>query len=159
MKFLRIAATVLMSGFVFATSGFASTQPVNSPVGYWKTIDDVSGKPKSIVQIWQTDDKALMGKVIKIFPKVGNDQHKLCANCKGDLHNQPIVGLVILKGLKQQKTNWDDGKILDPENGKTYSCAVKVGDNGKKLNVHGYIGIPLLGRSQTWERVDLMSEG
>lgn len=157
MNYLKLIIAVLMSALV--SSVFAAAVPTNSPIGYWKTIDDVSGKPKSIIQIWQDDNKNLLGKVVKIFPKEGEDQTKLCSACSGEKHNQPIVGMVILTGLQAQKNKWDSGKILDPENGKSYSCSVKVNDNGKKLNVHGYIGIPLLGRSQTWERVDLMSEG
>jgi uncharacterized protein (DUF2147 family) len=143
--------------FVFAIA-HAAGATVDSPIGYWKTIDDVTGKPKSIVQIWKTDDHVLMGKVIKIFPKDGSaDQAKVCNECKGDLHNQPIVGMVILSGLKAKERQWGNGKILDPENGKSYSCAMHTTDNGKKLDVRGFIGLPLLGRSQTWERVDLMS--
>lgn len=129
----------------------ATTQ---TPVGYWKTIDDVSGKPKSIIQIWQTPDSSLSGKVIKIYPKPGEDQNKLCAVCKGDKHNQRIVGMVILDGLKDNGSKWDRGNILDPENGKTYRCNVKVVDNGQKLEVHGYIGLPIIGRTQTWVRVE-----
>lgn len=143
--------------FVFASAHSASSH-IDSPVGYWKTVDDVSGKPKSIVQIWKTADQVLMGKVIKIFPKDGSaDQAKTCKACKGELHDQPIVGMVILSGLKSKQRTWENGKILDPENGKSYSCAMHTMDNGKKLNVRGFIGLPLLGRSQTWERVDLMS--
>ncbi len=135
-----------------ATFGYASDSA--TPVGYWKTIDDVSGKPKSIIQIWQSADNTLSGKVIKIFPKVGEDQNKLCDACKGDKHNQRIVSMVILDGLKNGGAKWDSGKILDPENGKTYSCNLKVADAGKKLEVHGFIGLPIIGRTQTWERVD-----
>lgn len=144
---------------ILCSIGFTTSRAevTYSPVGYWKTIDDVSGKPKSIIQIWQTDNQQLMGKVIKIFPKIGNDQAKLCSACKGDLHNQPIVGMTVLSGLKPKKEQWMNGRILDPENGKFYQCALHTLDNGKHLRVRGYIGLPLLGRSQTWERIDLLS--
>lgn len=145
----------LIAGFLTANA-FALT-PSTSPVGYWKTIDDVTHKPKSIVRIWEDQNHILMGQVVKIFPSPGKDQAELCAACKGDKHNQPIVGMVILSGLKANEHQWNSGEILDPENGKTYSCAAKLAQNGKQLNVRGYIGLPLLGRSQTWERVDLMS--
>lgn len=135
---------------------FAIDRPSESPIGYWKTIDDATGQAKSIVQIWKTDENVLMGKVIKIFAKDGNTK-KVCSKCKGDLRNQPIVGMVIVSGLKSKEKQWTHGKILDPENGKTYSCAIRTLENGKRLNVRGYTGWPFLGRSQTWERVDLMS--
>ena len=124
-----------------------------SPVGYWKTIDDVTGKPKSIIKIWETQNHLLMGQVTQIFPSPGKDQTERCIACQGDQHDQPIVGMVILSGLKQANHQWAEGKILDPHNGKTYSCSAKLADNGKKLDVRGYIGLPLLGRSQTWERM------
>lgn len=131
----------------------------DSPIGYWKTIDDVSGRPKSIVHIWKNSSQMLVGQVIKLFPRPGDENpNKICTACVGERRNQPIVGMVILSGLRANQNQWGNGQILDPENGKTYSCSIRVADNGKKLDVHGYIGIPLLGRSQSWERVDLMSD-
>jgi uncharacterized protein (DUF2147 family) len=147
----------ILCTFIFAIA-HSTEISLDSPVGYWKTIDDVTGKPKSIVQIWKTNDDVLMGKVVKIFSKSNpDDQTKKCDACKGDLHNQPIVGMVILSGLKPKQNQWKSGNILDPENGKSYSCAMHTIDHGKKLDVRGYIGLSLLGRTQTWERVDLLS--
>lgn len=155
---LPILVTVLMSSIqVSLATESTSVDLLSSPVGYWKTIDDVTGKPKSIIQVWKTPDQVLMGKVIKIYPTTGN-QAKNCIACSGDKHDQPIVGMVILSGLKSGKDQWSQGQILDPENGKTYHCSARLSENGKKLNVHGYFGfLPVFGRLQTWERVDLMS--
>lgn len=154
MKRLLKGLSILLAGLVASTVYAANT----SPEGYWKTIDDVTGQTKSIIQIWKTSNQVLVGKVVKIFPADGSgDQTKLCTACEGAAHNQPVVGMVILSGLRVTPTQWDDGKILDPENGKTYSCSLRVADNGKTLNLHGYVGIPILGRSQTWQRVDLLS--
>ncbi len=140
---------------------FAAEKPasasIDSPIGYWKTIDDLTGKPKSIVQVWKNHDQVLTGKVIKVFSSNNLASHKTCTACRGDKHNQPIVGMVIMSGLKSTKSQWANGHILDPDNGKTYKCTARLSENGKKLNVHGYVGLPLFGRSQTWERVDLMS--
>lgn len=154
---LAILSTCLLA---WASVSFAIEKSidltVDSPIGYWKTVDDVTGKPKSIVQVWR-DDHGLMAKVIKIFPANSSNQNKICTACQGDKHNQPIVGMVIMTGLKSAENQWSNGHILDPENGKTYKCTARLTENGKKLNVHGYVGLPLFGRSQTWERVDLMS--
>src|SRR5262245_15467378 len=125
-------------------------ETTNSPVGYWKTIDDVTGKPKSILHIYQSGG-LLYGQVEKIFPRPGHDQNELCTSCKGPKHNQPIVGMVVMEGLKQNADNpsqWGGGQILDPMNGNTYRCSIQLSDNGQKLNVRGYIGISLFGRSQ-----------
>jgi len=126
-----------------------------SPVGYWKTIDDVTGKPKSILHIFQNGN-ALYGQIVKIFPRPGYDQNELCTACKGARHNQRIVGMVIMEGLKQSAKNpneWNDGQILDPLNGKSYGCMITVMNDGKTLNVRGFIGFSLFGRTQTWIRV------
>lgn len=143
----------LLSSLMVGTTLAAPVTNSNSPVGFWKTIDDVTGKPKSIIQISEDENHQLIGTVIRIFPSPGKDENEVCAECKGSKHNQKIVGMEVLSGLKRGETNWDGGQILDPENGKTYSCMLRTENNGLKLNVHGYIGMPLLGRSQVWERV------
>ena len=130
------------------------TSDLNTPVGYWKTIDDVTHQPKSIIHITEGKDHTLTGQILKIWPKPGKDEHEVCDQCRGAKHNQPIVGMVILTGLKQDAANhWDDGDILDPNNGKTYSCSMTVEKEGASLAVRGYIVFSVLGRSQTWLRV------
>jgi len=138
---------ILIGLFFLVGGGFAyATNPATmSPVGYWKTIDRLSGKPKNIIQISQGQDNTLTGKIIKVFPSANQSI-------------PPSAGVVILSGLTAHKNQWHEGKMLDPDNGKTYDCSMRLAENGKKLNVLGYNGFPLLGRSQTWERVDLMSD-
>jgi uncharacterized protein (DUF2147 family) len=137
--------------------GFAQVVAAASPVtGYWKTIDDVTGDPKAIVQMTESASHVIQGTIIKIFPRPGFDQNELCTACKGGLHNQRIVGMRIVNGLTEDKDTpglWNGGDILDPHNGKTYHCTVQLGDNNNRLNVRGYIGMPLFGRTQTWVRV------
>lgn len=128
----------------------------NSPVGFWKTLDDKTGQPKAIIQIWQAEDKQLYGRIHKIFLSSTNEEQKLCKACEGDLYNKPITGMIILQNLKHQNPNeplWSDGKILDPSNGKTYNCNIQLVENDKKLIVRGFIGMPLFGRTQTWLKV------
>ena|SRR3990167_5029404 len=139
---------------VIAAYGVSTYAGADSPVGVWQTIDDVSGKPKAIVEIKKTSDNTLVGKIVKVFPQPGKEQKEVCVECKGERHNQPIVGMSIVSGLKAvEKNQWGKGEILDPANGKTYNCAMRLTDKGEKLTVRGYIGMPLLGRSQTWVRI------
>lgn len=123
----------------------------NSPVGLWQNIDDVSGKPRALIRITESDG-TLKGVIEKAFPAPSEDQNPKCGKCDGVNKNASIVGLTILSGLRKDGEEYTDGEILDPDNGKVYSSKVHLTDNGKKLSVRGYIGTPLLGRSQTWVR-------
>src|SRR5690606_10459781 len=118
--------------------------------GKWKTIDDETGEAKSIVEIYKQNEK-VYGKGIEILePKKRN---LTCVNCTGSDKDKPIVGLVIIKGLEKDGDEYNDGTITDPNNGKVYKCYIEL-DGANKLNVRGYIGFSLLGRTQTWERVN-----
>lgn len=152
---MKILLQAFLMAFLFCMACWANLKGP-SPVGYWKTIDDQTGKPKSILQLYQSDN-ILYGQVIKIFPGPGHTPDELCSACLDDKHNQPIVGMVIAKGLKQDNRNpllWEGGSILDPASGKTYRCYLNLARDGQKLKIRGYIGIALLGRTQTWLRVN-----
>jgi uncharacterized protein (DUF2147 family) len=124
-----------------------------SAVGRWTTIDDETKKPKSVVTIWEENGK-LFGKIEKLFRAPNEEQNPLCDKCEGELKNQPVIGMTILRDLKKDRDEWNGGTVLDPANGKTYQCIVAVEDAGKKLRVRGFIGVPLLGRSQYWVRTE-----
>ncbi|RTY86307.1 DUF2147 domain-containing protein [Flavobacterium sp. GT3R68] len=125
-----------------------STQ-AQTVVGKWKTIDDETGKPKSIVEIYEKSGK-IYGKVIDILE--AEHKKKVCSNCSGDDKNKPILGMVVIKGLSKQGNEYRNGKILDPKNGKLYKAIVAL-ESKDKLKVRGYIGISLLGRTQYWYRL------
>lgn len=120
-----------------------------SPVGLWRNVDDVSGKPRALVRITEANG-TLQGKVEKVF--LAPNESGKCEKCEGALKNAPVIGLVILSGLKKDGAEYTGGQILDPDNGKTYSSKLSLTDGGKKLNVRGYIGVSMLGRSQIWQR-------
>lgn len=118
-------------------------------LGKWKTIDDETGKPKSIVEIYEKSGK-IYGKVIEILDIV--HKNDFCTACSGEDASKPILGLIVIKGLTQDGKEYNSGKILDPKNGKLYQCFITLEGNDK-LKVRGYIGISLLGRTQYWQRV------
>ena len=142
------AALVLSVLSVMAHAGDMST-----PVGLWRTIDDNTGKDRSLLRIVDAGG-TLEGRVEKTLTRLPDDDPDgLCRKCPGARKDQPIVGMTILSGLKKDGENlWAGGEILDPGNGKTYRCKVKLIDGGKKLEVRGFIGVSLLGRTQTWLR-------
>lgn len=139
-----LAACLLLSSAV----AWAAT---DTPVGTWRQVDDVTGKPKSIIQITENNGK-LEGKVMQVLLS-DDGPHPICRKCDGTRKDQPIEGMVIMWNVAQDGSVWDGGKILDPKNGKVYSVKLTLAEGGQKLDVHGYIGISLLGRSQVWERI------
>ncbi|MBI5547030.1 MAG: DUF2147 domain-containing protein [Deltaproteobacteria bacterium] len=123
----------------------------SSPVGRWKTWDDNTGKAKSIITIYEESGR-IFGKIEKLLdPEPGNPDPK-CDKCDGDLKDKPINGMRVLWDLKKDGDEWSGGKVLDPENGKSYKCYIAVVEAGKKLKVRGYVGFSLLGRTQYWTR-------
>ena len=144
MKFLALIITAALS----IAPAFADDA---SPVGLWKNIDDVSGKPKALIRITESNG-ALQGKIEQLFRAPNEDQNPKCEKCEGARKDQPVVGLVIMTGLKKDGDEYNGGEILDPDNGKVYRSKMHLTDSGKKLSVRGYIGVPMLGRSQVWVR-------
>ncbi|OKA43286.1 hypothetical protein BH759_19140 [Ralstonia solanacearum] len=146
------ALSHLLGGLAFALATLAAGGAFaqTTPAGTWKTIDDATGKPKGEVQIVEKDG-VFSGRVTNILKE--EDRAKICTKCTDDRKDQPIVGLTILKDLKKTGDNeWAGGNILDPENGKIYSAKMSLSEDGQKLNVRGFLGISLLGRTQTWVR-------
>lgn len=123
----------------------------NSPAGLWKTIDDKTGKVKSLVRIQESGGE-FQGKIEKLFRDVDQDQNPKCDKCEGSNKDQPLIGLTILFNIKKDGDEYSGGKILDPANGKLYSSKLKLIDSNKKLEVRGYVGMPMFGRTQTWLR-------
>lgn len=123
----------------------------SSPVGLWKNIDDVTGKQKALIRISESNG-VLQGQIEKIFRAPTEEQNPKCEKCDGARKDQPIIGMVFMTGLKKDGDEYGGGEILDPDNGKVYKSKMHLTDGGKKLSVRGYIGMPLLGRSQVWVR-------
>ncbi|HEY1268416.1 MAG TPA: DUF2147 domain-containing protein [Candidatus Binatia bacterium] len=126
---------------------------LSTPVGKWMTIDDKSGKPGGIIRIEQVDGQ-YKGWIEKIFPDSDEHSNPKCVYCDGERKNQPVVGLNFMWGLTKEGDEFSGGEILDPRSGKIYRARMKLEDGGKKLNVRGFIGFSLIGRSQVWNRVD-----
>jgi uncharacterized protein (DUF2147 family) len=126
-----------------------------TPAGLWKTIDDETKKEKSLIRITETGG-VFAGKLEKLLDPAARPD-AVCDLCSDDRKDKPIVGMTLIKGVKlsdSDKGRWDGGEILDPNNGKTYKVRLTPNDGGKTLAVRGYIGAPLLGRTQTWVRVE-----
>jgi uncharacterized protein (DUF2147 family) len=141
VRSVLIAFTLLL-----ATAAYAAN---DAPVGTWTQVDDNTGKPKSIIEITQLPDGSLQGVVKQVlFSDQGT--HPICDKCDGDRHNKPVVGMVIMWGVKKDDDVWDGGQILDPKDGKIYRVKLWLSKNGQRLNVRGYLFF--FYRTQTWIR-------
>lgn len=134
---------------LLALCGAASAQGAASPVGLWRTIDDKTGRENGAVRILESGG-ALYGRIERITDPARASL--ACVKCSDDRKGKPLIGLDIMRGLKRGGDVWDGGTILDPETGSIYKSSLRLDDGGQKLVVRGYLGISLLGRSQTWIR-------
>ena len=147
---LKIAAYLTLGLFLsFANTVIAENL---SPVGLWKTIDDKTGKPRSLIRINESNGE--YSATIEKGLLVTDTGEAICDKCSDERKNQKLLGMKIVKGLKKNGPQYDGGEILDPDNGKTYRCKMKLDETGNSLEVRGFIGISLLGRSQIWNRVE-----
>jgi len=144
----------LFSLFIVVNCFASNPTPTSTAAiaGFWKTIDDVSGQPKAIVEIKEEGDHSYSGRIVKMYPQP-QEQPTVCVKCKDKRKNQPLIGMVIMEHLiknKEAHNSWTNGNIIDPHNGKNYRCNIQLLENGQRLMVRGYIGLPLFGRSQIW---------
>ncbi|MBK8807712.1 MAG: DUF2147 domain-containing protein [Bacteroidales bacterium] len=145
----KINFYIIISALIFC---FALNISAQSIEGNWKTFDDKTYAEKSDVYIWKEGNE-YYGKIIKIYDV--NKQNSICVECDEDdmRYNKKINGMTILTQLQKKNKNfWDNGKILDPENGSVYNCSIKlISEN--EIELRGYVGFSMLGRSQTWKRI------
>jgi uncharacterized protein (DUF2147 family) len=125
-----------------------------TPVGVWKTIDDKTKTERSQLRITESGG-VLSGKIEKLLAADAK-QDAVCDKCSDERKDKPLIGLEVLRGVKKggDDNTWDGGTILDAAEGKIYKVRLQPADGGKKLEVRGYVGIPALGRTQTWIRVE-----
>lgn len=137
-----------LCGFIFTVGYLPLVMAAQSPVGTWTTIDDKTGAKRAVVSITQSNG-VLTGTIVKVYPQPGDTG--ICLKCPGAFKGKKVQGLGFLWGLKDQGNGvWSGGSILDPKTGKVYKAKITV--EGNKLYVRGYLGVSILGRTQTWIR-------
>ena len=140
---------IVFLAVLLAVATVRAATPDLSPAGLWKTIDDKTGRARGFVRIYEHDGE-LFGKIeSSLSPE---EAKEVCHHCSGDRKDKPVIGMVILTGMKKSGEGYGGGEILDPDTGWVYRCKMRLAENGKKLILRGYLGVSLLGRSQTWVR-------
>ncbi len=145
MKRILIFAAAICMAFV--------VQAQKDMLGEWKTIDDKTGKEKSIVRIFKATNGLYYGKIEQLLQPSADGKPRMCTECQGADKNKPMVGLVIVRDMKFENGSLVGGTILDPANGKTYYASIELESATGKLKVRGSLDKHgLLGRSQFWVR-------
>ena len=147
----RLLANTLLGLVVIVCASAAAAAP--SPTGGWAIISDTDGRPRALIEL-----SVIGGQLEGVLTKSlrGEDPNKLCAPCKGAEHNRRIIGMRVLWGLRPapgDPLSWRGGHVLDPDSGNVYSAQLSESADGKTITVRGFIGISLIGRTQTWRRV------
>lgn len=148
----KIISLSIFTGLVIASTA-ALAQDIS---GTWQQIDDKTGSPKAVIEIRKESNNTYTGKITKITPRPGYTPRERCNNCPAPYTNQPILGMEILKGLKQVEgtNNYEKGRVIDPLSGKFYDAKMKLSTTGKRLSLRAYLGVSALGRNQTWLRIE-----
>ena len=146
---------VLVCGLLFLPKWVCAD--TSTAIGLWNTVDDKTGQVLSQVEFYTVADHSLSGKIVNIFPVLGQNPKDLCGYCKGDLQNKPILGMTIVTGMLPTSGDtgaWSSGQVLDPKSGSVYHGKMWLSDNGCQLHLRGYIGISLFGRTEVWTRAN-----
>ena len=141
---MRLAVLALLAAF----SSGALAQ--STPAGLWKTFSDRNGQADGLVRIVEVDGH-YEATVQAVFSPPAASPHPLCELCPGELKDKPVIGLKIMRDLRPDGDAWA-GEILDPDDGNLYRCKVRLLDGGRKLEVRGYVGLPIFGRTEVWQR-------
>jgi uncharacterized protein (DUF2147 family) len=146
---------LLVLAAVFALSTHTASAEDKSVLGYWKHVDDDTGKAQSIFRLFEYKGK-LVGRIVKVFPTPGKKAQTTCSECTGRQRDKPVVGLIFFWDFVRDgddSKKWVDGRILNPEDGKTYNAEAELSEDGKTLKVFGYVRILFkIGGSSVWQR-------
>jgi hypothetical protein len=133
-------------------------RPAPTPAGLWKTFSDSTGEAEALVRIESVHDELhgdeWRGRVVKVFSPPAPKPDPVCERCDGELKNKPVVGLTIIQGLHADGAGLSGGTILDPDSGTVYRCRMRLAEDGRKLEVRGFVGVALFGRTQVWSRAE-----
>lgn len=121
--------------------------------GLWQEYNDDTGNPEALIRITKMTDDTYEAKIEKIIPDTAENSASLCTHCTGSLHNRPLLGLRILSGLKRRdKLTFEEGEIIDPDDGKIYRCNIRLSEDGKTSQVTGYLSFNWIGHSEIWRK-------
>jgi uncharacterized protein (DUF2147 family) len=151
-KLIIVGAAVVLGTVLFGAASLPLRAADQSAVGLWEQVDEKSGKPESWFRIAEKNG-IYEGTIVKMFLKPGEDPNWACDKCEGDERGKPVLGLALIKGMHRNGNLYESGTIMDPRDGSVYKAKMTLSEDGKTLEVRGFLGFSLLGRSQYWNRL------
>jgi uncharacterized protein (DUF2147 family) len=134
---------------------WSAVAQAGEPAGLWQEYDDKTGKVEALIRVEQAADGTYQGTIVKLVAEVVGSASRVCSGCGGSLHNQPLLGMRILTGMRRKDAHtFEGGEIVDPDDGKVYRCRMRLSEDGRTLEVTGYIGVSWLGESEIWRRAE-----
>jgi uncharacterized protein (DUF2147 family) len=149
MRFFSMTRSCWLSA-LFSVAVLSQAGDLSSPEGLWQPLDS-SGKPQGLIRIYQ-DQGMYFGRIQPSSPS--DDDRARCVRCTDERKDQPIIGMLLIRNMRQQGDGYEGGDIVDPDTGRLYGCKFRLIDGGHNMIMRGFYGLSVLGRSQTWRRVE-----
>ena len=146
----KLIGSTVVFGVLIGAVPLPAAEP--TAAGLWEQVDEKSGQAESWFKITERNG-VYQGNIVKMFPKPGDDENWVCDKCEGAEKGKPVLGLMLIKGMQRNGLSYENGTIMDPRDGSVYRALMRLSPDGQKLEVRGYLGISLFGRSQVWNRL------